>query len=150
MQNYDSGMQLTTWHNPLKVPQRAKIYQSPGNWVNFVVPPGEDRQLPSSLDPAIQRVNDDGVIVSGACPLLVRVDGPPLRNSRGEVIEIDAPKLHEALDPTSAERKSAVERLAEAQLARFAAEQVEAKAMQNAAAAESRAAERSDTKPNKR
>lgn len=137
MQNYDSPTEqrFTTWHNPLKVVQKCRIYKSPGNWEAFVVPPGEQRQLPSEFDSAIQVYNDDGVITSGQCPLLVRVDGPPMRSAKGNIIEAEAPRLHEALDPMGAEKKSAIERLAEAQLARLASEHVEQMATVKAAAA---------------
>lgn len=143
MQNSDrsTDYRMTTWHNPLKVVQKCRIYRGPGNHELFVVPPGEERQLPSELDSAIQVYNEDGIIISGQCPLLVRVDGPPMKDHKGHVIEdAQAPRLHEALDPMGAEKKSAIERLAEAQLARFAAEQVEANATTKAASAAEQAA----------
>ena len=144
MQNSDR-YRMTTWHNPLKVVQKCRIYRGPGNNEMFVVPPGEDRQLPSELDAAIQVYNEDGVIVSGQCPLLVRVDGPPMKDLHGKEVDAPAPRLHEALDPMGAEKKSAIERLAEAQLARFAAEQVEANATTKAASAAGNAAEHDES-----
>lgn len=140
----DSKFELTTWHNPLKVPQKCRIYHSPGNWQTFEVPPGEERQLDTRLDVAIQEINEDGVIVAGLCPMLVRVgsstsDGPtPRRTAQGKIVKGEA-KVHESLDPANAERKSAQERLAEVQLEELLAEKAKAAAEARAEAAKKNA-----------
>lgn len=121
-QSFDSNPGITTWHNPLKVVQKCRIYVSPGHWVSFEVPPGESRQLSVEYDPAIQRINEDGVVVSGACPLLIRESGPPMWDVKGKPTAVVTPKIHESLDPANAERKNARERLAEIQLEEILAE----------------------------
>jgi len=130
----DSTSELTTWHNPLKVPQRCRIYHSPGNWQSFEVPPGDERQLDTRLDVAIQEINEDGVIVAGMCPLLERVGGPPRKTPDGKLVKGEA-HIHESLDPANAERKTAQERLAEVQLEELLAEKSKAAAEARAEAA---------------
>jgi len=112
---------MTLWHNETKNTQRCKVYLGPRNWGIVEVPPGESRAFPTDWEPGIQRINAEGVIVGGLCPLLRRMDGPTLRDRKG--VEVTGPtKLHEALDPALAEKRDAKDRLAELQLEELLAE----------------------------
>lgn len=72
-------IETTRWRNDLKVMQRVKLYpegqvqQNPHyHTLDVEWAPGEEVELPSEYDHAIQSVKD-GVIIGGLAPMLTRI-----------------------------------------------------------------------------
>jgi hypothetical protein len=63
----------TTWKNPLSVPQRVLLHQDgSAKPTRFVWQPGEEKQVRSIFDQAIQRTHE-GAVIGGLAPQLVNV-----------------------------------------------------------------------------
>lgn len=85
--------ELTTWKNPLSVPQRVIVHMN-GRQVKYTFAPGETKKLPSSFDKAIHIVHGS-TIVGGLAPQLVNVD------------KQEELRLADALDTEAEERRKA-------------------------------------------
>lgn len=132
---------MTKWTNPLGKPKvKLHLYKYPpiihphkvdgmpgtvkdNGFLDVEIPPGESVWLASSLDNAIQRYDENGVVMSGECPWLIKNDGA-------------RPEVHPSLDPVEQQR---IQAEADAERARIKANEAEAekfKAQQQIAEAE--------------
>lgn len=102
----------TRWKNPLKVSQRVDIHMD-GRLRRIEWPPGGEKELPSTFDGAIQRV-ENGVITGGLAPALHNMSAS------------ERPRLHEALD---GELQARIEREARAAAALIQARSAESLAL---------------------
>jgi hypothetical protein len=67
----------TTWKNETKHTARVKLSHNKEDW--FKLLPGEEIELSSKYDQAIQRISKEGdVIVGGLCPWLTKVGSDKL------------------------------------------------------------------------
>lgn len=100
---------LTSWHNPLSVPQRVLIHQDgSAKPTRFTWAPGETKQIRSIYDQAIQRTYE-GAVIGGLAPQLVHL---------GKKAFLDP-----AFDTEAAARKEAEAAQAAAALTQRAADQ---------------------------
>jgi hypothetical protein len=91
MQN-DNSYRMTTWFNPLSVPQTFTVYDGGPRGRKIVVPAKGEIQFDSAYDHAIQHVQA-GVIMGGLAPQLVNKSAD------------ETPKLHESLDTELQKRR---------------------------------------------
>ena len=91
-----SVVPMTTWHNPTRFPQTISlILDASGRQQRITIGPGEDLDLPSIHDKAVQTVIN-GVRVGGQAPWLVNKSLPVDQR----------PPLHEEHDREFQERKA--------------------------------------------
>ena len=82
---------VTTWFNPLDVPQRVTLrlthggQSGPGKVKQVTIAPGKTVMLPSEYDQAIRELDKNGVVVGGLAPMLQK---------QGQ----ENVKVHESLD----------------------------------------------------
>jgi len=86
----DLGM--TKWTNPTDKAVKLRLFVSPGQTVEYTVPPKGEAAIPSQFDHAVQKLRE-GIIVGGLAPQLVREDKPA--------------ELHPALRPPKEEKQPA-------------------------------------------
>lgn len=69
---------VTRWMNPTEHHFKFRIFMGPGQHRRVSVKPGEEIELPSEYDDAIQhRAKGSNVVTGGLCPLLRKVDAAP-------------------------------------------------------------------------
>lgn len=124
-------LRLTTWRNPTQKTIKADIFvgttpDNPGGRIHVEWGPGEEQDVPSEYDGALQKVRA-GKVVGGLAPQLVRTDKGP--------IPVDP-----AIDAEAAEKRAARSALRDAQA-------LEAAAKVQLAEAATKVAEAAQAKP---
>jgi hypothetical protein len=79
---------MTAWSNPTDKQVKVDIYVGPGRFERYRIDPGQTVRIPSEYDRGV-RTENDGQVVGGLAPQLIRIDG-------------ENPPVNAALDPDKA------------------------------------------------
>lgn len=67
---------ISHWVNPTNVDVRLRLFVSPGQHAEYVIPAGESGEVPAQFDAAVQTVHD-GLVVGGLAPQLQKRGATP-------------------------------------------------------------------------